>query len=638
MAYTPTVYVNDNPPALNAVNLNKAENELVVLDNAAFNVAGAIPYTGGLTTINADANADKTKLYYVNVPGSANNRRIMKYDSTAATWKYSGLKFTEVDMLTSLFENVYGMIPANSVNDLLDKSKLYYQANPNAGAYHKPIAYDHVNNAWVDTHTQTQNLREVLGDIYGALPVYVSKGDLNANTDADKTKKYYLDYPAAGNHLRKLKFDSEQNAFVYSDRIVPNIWDATIELFSKIFGAIPFFGGLSYLNEDTTADKTKLYFVALSDSSNYLKIMKYDYLQSAWVYTDLMPSLLDVINNQPEVYEANVENSLVKSFLSDTKYDPTDYSYTKVLDYAENDYDHPVGVTVEWDFTGTCDSFNVKISLDGEFKWTHTFSISSDIRSFYVLNLDPSKVACVKISAVSGGTETVLESRAISVSGQVRMLSVEGIRNVRDIGGWKCQNGRIKYNKIFRGSAIDETGSTITANGKIVLYDLMGIRAEIDLRNTASPSQSDIGADCTKYQIKGYSYLTGFNDTTAAYAVLSRVFTEVAAGNNIYMHCSGGCDRTAFYVCMIEGLLGVNEDDINKDFELSSFMDKAYSNNYRRYRNMGETYDNRNWAGLIALIKNETGSTWGEKFYNYFLRIGFTAQEIADFREAMIEV
>jgi hypothetical protein len=87
---------------------------------------------------------------------------------------------------------------------------------------------------------------------------------------------------------------------------------------------------------------------------------------------------------------------------------------------------------------------------------------------------------------------------------------------------------------------------------------------------------------------------------------------------------------------MIEGLLGVSENDINKDYELSSFMDQAYSNNYRRYRSMGETYSNRDWAGLIGLIKAGTGNTWQEKFYNYFIGIGFTAEEITAFKNAMI--
>jgi hypothetical protein len=223
--------------------------------------------------------------------------------------------------------------------------------------------------------------------------------------------------------------------------------------------------------------------------------MIYKPLSSAWAYGDKIPTL-DAVAAQRET-SVNIENSKVKAYLDNTIYDGSDYSYTNVLDYAANDYDYPNGETVEWEYSGTCDSFNVKVALDGDFSRSYTYSVANNVRSFELKNLNPTKAAGVKVSAVSGTTETVILSQAIHATGQERMIKVDGIRNVRDIGGWDCEGGKIKYGKIFRGSAIDESGSTITANGKIVLYNLLGVRSEIDLRSTASPSTSDLGPDAT---------------------------------------------------------------------------------------------------------------------------------------------
>lgn len=428
--------------------------------------------------------------------------------------------------------------------------------------------------------------------------------------------------------------------------------NTTLFIANDLAGIYPYYGNLSMLNADTNADTTKQYYVAVPISGRKGELMKYNSSISSWEYTGIVLKnsfeLQDLINRtktelqneinglKSSLQQFRIENDKVKAFLDNTIYDNSDYSYNRVLAYAENNYDVPRSMTVEWEYTGTCDSFNVKITLNGDFTHSYTYNVPNSTRSFVAINMRPDKVTGIKVSAVSGATETVILSKAIRVTGSIRMISVGGIHNVRDIGGWDCENGKVAYGKIIRGSAIDETGSTITSAGKIVLYDLMNVRSEIDLRSTASPSQSALGQDAICYKITGYSYLNGYNNTTDAYNVLSRVFTEVTAGNVIYMHCSGGCDRTAFYICMIEGLLGVSEDDINKDFELSSFMDQAYSNDYRRYRNMGETYSNRDWAGLISLIKSGTGSTFQEKFYNYFISIGFTAEQITAFKNAMI--
>ena len=71
----------------------------------------------------------------------------------------------------------------------------------------------------------------------------------------------------------------------------------------------------------------------------------------------------------------------------------------------------------------------------------------------------------------------------------------------------------------------------------------------------------------------------------------------------MYFHCIGGADRTGTLAFLIEALLGVNEGDMSKDYELTSFYSE-------RLRN-----DNGScpFKRLVFYLKNFPGSTLQEK-------------------------
>ena len=604
--------------------------------NELAEITQAIPYNGGLSALNADPEADPTKTYYAIISG-ANNRRIMKYDSNSSAFVYSNYRYMLGDITGYLFENVFGFIPYEgsratiATDPLADKNKLYYCSKQSSVDYLKVLTYNFSTSAWSAVGGVVVRSAKERGDEeVGAIEYYGGLAQIGADPNVDTSKTYYIYSTTSANHLRKIKYDTTTSSWKWSDRVQLDADNSVTEMLAQLCGAMPYYGTLTEINGDPFVDTAQVYLEAMRGSANYMRLMIYNIDTGAWVYSDKLEPLYQKTNS------VNVENTQVLSYMRETLYDGSDYTYNNILKYAIDDYDKPSYTTINWSFTGTCDNFKIKQTVTGDYDDAVEFTVANNVKTFKLENMIPGTQASVKVSAVTSGVETVIATFAVLSSGQVRMLDVDGIHNVRDIGGWALSNGKkIKYNQILRGSAIDEANSTITADGKKVLYDVVGIRTEIDLRSDGAADTSDIGPDCTRYRIKGYSYLSGFNDTTAAYNVLSKIMTEAVAGKKIYIHCSGGCDRTAFYVCMLEGLLGVSENDITKDFELSSFMKKSLTNGYRRYRDMGTTYSNRDWEGLIALIKNETGTTWGEKFYNYFIRIGITDADITAFRNAM---
>lgn len=154
-----------------------------------------------------------------------------------------------------------------------------------------------------------------------------------------------------------------------------------------------------------------------------------------------------------------------------------------------------------------------------------------------------------------------------------RMLYVEGVSNVRDLGGFPTSDGgRIKQGLVYRSTegnshySIGETGLRTFTEG-------LGVRTDIDLRGmNGEPVGSPFDGEHVRY----------FNFPLCAYA---EIFTEsqmhlygevfeLLADPSVYpavIHCWGGIDRTGTLLFILGALLGADEGDLMLDYEMSSF-------------------------------------------------------------------
>lgn len=197
--------------------------------------------------------------------------------------------------------------------------------------------------------------------------------------------------------------------------------------------------------------------------------------------------------------------------------------------------------------------------------------------------------------------------------------------NVRDIGGWACDGGTVKYGLLIRGGYL-------RSDDRDVLVGQLGIQHDLDLRGateapvlTESPLGSDVYYTCAP-QYAMYA-LTPVN----AWKInLRTIFDAVTHNEPVYFHCSAGADRTGTLACVLEGILGMSQSDIDKDYELTSFYTLRARNG--SYQGGGPT-----WAGLISQINALSGSTFRDKCVNFAASLGFTAAEINAFRAAMID-
>lgn len=331
----------------------------------------------------------------------------------------------------------------------------------------------------------------------------------------------------------------------------------------------------------------------------------------------------------------SLENKKAASYIKNVKYDKN-YTYSKVYNYIttwEDRYDRPEGVKIT--FPKQKKKVTVILSLKSNLKKPCVNQkVKGTVGSVKIYNLIPQQTYYY---AVKSATGKKIASGKFKTTGRLRMCYVDKVFNVRDIGGWKTVDGeRIVYGRIYRGGEMD--GNTkISSQGKTTMLKTLGIKCDLDLRNdselkigtkkaiTKSPLGSSV--QYCRYSIDAYDIRPIFADRYRG--ILRTIFDCVEQDKPVYIHCMGGADRTGTVSYLIEGLLGVSESDLIKDYELTSFyLERPRTYAQSKYRTFPK---------LVEQIKVLEGENYQEQFESYFLNLGFSYDEIAAFRDKMLE-
>ena len=320
----------------------------------------------------------------------------------------------------------------------------------------------------------------------------------------------------------------------------------------------------------------------------------------------------------------SLENPQVTKFLNEVTYDNNDYSISSINNYYnyytsyKKDQPTNVGITCK----ENVDSVVLSERFDFQGKNLQRCIDFSGKRIVFC-NLIPQKTYYYKAFLTDG---TVSQSH-FHTYGNLRMIRADSVRNVRDIGGWRTKDGhRIAYGKIFRGGEMDGIHDThITQQDSLVFRDLLNIGLDIDFRKaeeTDSTGISPLGKDIT---YKHYEVVYYQPDSEGYYDAFRDVLECLRGGKAAYIHCVMGADRTGMLAYMMGAILGVPEEDLCKDFELTTFCGQP------RYRNGNRmlTFNTR----LAAF----GGKDIQERIENMMLSKGITREEIEEFKQMMLE-
>ncbi len=350
-------------------------------------------------------------------------------------------------------------------------------------------------------------------------------------------------------------------------------------------------------------------------------------------------------------------------------------------------------VRLAWKGDGSV-RYTVYLADNENFDNATTYMISGLRKEINVYNLMPSTTYYWKVEGDKTG-DTSDASSFTTENISVRLIYAEGTSNVRDLGGWSAGVSSVNYGKIYRGNQLNGYGNwgdnKLTEEGLKTFKDDLKVRTEIDLRTqnkddanqttnyvdasypyykctigqytdifetsvwNALPNDGNTKPDSkeNKNDARRLSYASGnaVRNENAMRLSLKTIFSVLADESNypVFIHCNAGADRTGTVAFLINGLLGVGEEDLIRDFELTSFS-KVSGLRYRSditdgtFAEIGvmkNDYDNFvAFGALINAIKSNYGAEGKPLSYavENFLTgyVGVSREEIESIKRIML--
>lgn len=296
-----------------------------------------------------------------------------------------------------------------------------------------------------------------------------------------------------------------------------------------------------------------------------------------------------IVENTKEAGAENVEwhqcPEAVRNYLANVTYDPSDYSTSQIANYA------PATAVV-----------------------SNTKPIGKTVDGTTYYNEVPNKLTPF---AGGGAAGTLKPLDAL------RWLNTPQAANVRDLGGWACDGGTVRYGLLIRGGEV-------TSVDREVLVGECGVRHDLNLRGAeeANRTESPLGSDVWFYCPTNFVWYS-LADKATWKEILNYVIEAVTHNEPVYFHCASGADRTATVACLLEAILGVNQSDIDKDYELTCFATGTGTDAEARRRN--ET----DWKNLISQIEQYPGDTFRDKGVSFATSCGIPTTKLEAFRSAM---
>ena len=346
-----------------------------------------------------------------------------------------------------------------------------------------------------------------------------------------------------------------------------------------------------------------------------------------------------VLNNVGQVdYHTDVQ----KQFWADDDFESSLLKYGN----GENDLDKPNPIHITFDVK-TASKYTLNISENEDM--SNPLSYTSKKKYFDVYNLEIGTKYYYSVTAkYSSKSFTSEVSSFETLKEGPRNLYVEGVNNIRDIGGFNTSSGKVvKQGLIYRSAKMNESDvskvkNTITKNGINVMINELGIKTDIDLRKTElkDDGTNEIGGLTESPLGKGVNYVncpmyyegsaviahTSKAKDTFNKESIKKMFDVLGDRNNypLVFHCTQGKDRTGALAYLMETVLGMEQNDIYHDY---LFTNLSKIGGYCAYKA---------FSGYDYYLNKMEGQNLEEKAYNYLLSIGVSKTTIDNFIDIML--
>lgn len=337
---------------------------------------------------------------------------------------------------------------------------------------------------------------------------------------------------------------------------------------------------------------------------------------------------LGEIENEYYLYKDYIKTYL----LSTNNNDMEDSTTMNVHNYIQSGEAYkPVTLTWTQNYQNVT-GINFTYSINNDYSNGKTINLDANATSVNLYNLYKGTTYYAKIDVLCGAN---IESKEFTFNTSnlgPRAMKVDGITNVRDLGGYQTVDGKVTLqNMIYRGSEMNGIHSyQITEDGLRTMSEEMGIKLDIDLRNSSELKTKEgvtiIDTPIPNARVEFLScnnYVTSIQDSTT----IAKIFKLLADKRNYptYIHCYGGADRTGTVCFLINALLGVSLDDLIHDYEFTSFS--AIGERNAKNVTTG-SYTGQFYAMYHKLLELYPEGNLSQKVEKYLLKAGLTSNEI----------
>lgn len=313
----------------------------------------------------------------------------------------------------------------------------------------------------------------------------------------------------------------------------------------------------------------------------------------------------------------NLHSSVQNQYKSYLLEHPGEYDGITNFATGTEELSRPVSIHFSW--TATCeydiiDSYLLKISENNNMYGSLKYETKAT--QIDVFNLKINTTYYYTVSAIINQRRATSDVKSfVTEANGPRNIYIDGVTNVRDIGGYLTEDGYTKQGLLYRTgrfnkSDVSEPIIEVTQNGIDMAKNYLNIKSEIDLRlnnESGGITSSPLGEDVTyKHIPMAWQVDNIINNNITG---IRKIFNFMAEKENYPMvfHCNIGTDRTGGIAFLIEAMLGVSIDDI--------YVDYVYSN----FGKIGGTRSSNVIKNYINLVKDFSGTTLQERVYNYLV-------------------
>jgi len=182
-----------------------------------------------------------------------------------------------------------------------------------------------------------------------------------------------------------------------------------------------------------------------------------------------------------------------------------------------------------------------------------------------------------------------------------RRLPFTGAFNFRDVGGYRGRSGQtVRWRTLYRADALHRL-----PDDELDQLAVMGVRTVLDLRTGAEVGhgrieaehlgivhlhlpfipdvweRADLDPDAEPDQVLGQLYIDMLSAGASSIAEALRTLADPAKVPAVF-HCTAGKDRTGVLAALVLSLLGVDDDTIVGDYELTASAMRQVSERLRK--------------------------------------------------------